>query len=280
MLAPGLYHLVQSLGTQAKWIKELSLQPFHRYVSRCLMLFAVFGLWPLLGALGARSWKSVGIISPRDRINEILLGLLLGLGSLALVAVLALVAGARHIMPLLTLEKLLELSLQAGLSAIAVSVLEELLFRGVLYGRLRSILGHPVSLVLSSALYALVHFFERPPSPASVSWFSGFETLGQMLEGITQWATLFPTFFTLTLVGVILGQMYDRTGSLFAPIALHAGWIFWLKLYSAVTVVHPAGPVRIFGSGKLIDGWTALAVMGLCAWLSTSWQPKKRGDSQ
>ena len=278
LLAPGLYHLVQALSSQAEWIQRLSHQPFHRYVNRCLILLALAGLWPLLGALGARSWKSVGIVSPGGRSREIMFSSVLGVGSLAAVAAIALLAGTRSILPGLSSEWVLRVAVQSGFSALGVAIVEELLFRGAFYGRLRSVLGHPLSMILSSALYALVHFFERPPAPLSVGWTTGFLTLGDMLHGFTRWQTSFPAFLTLILAGMTLAQLYHRTGSLYAPIALHVGWIFWLKFYAGVTVANRSQSVQLYGSGKLIDGWTALAVMGVCALLVAKWRSKRQGD--
>lgn len=279
LLAPALYHVVQGLSSHAEWIQRLSQQPFHRYVSRCLIVLALAGLWPLLGLLGARSWKSVGLVSPRGRSSELWFGFLLGLGSLAAIAAFALLSGTRSISPNLTLQWVIRVVIQSSFSALGVAIVEELLFRGTLYGRLRADLGHSFSLILSSALYALVHFFERPPAPTSVEWSTGFTTLGHMFQGFTQWRSALPAFLTLNLAGSILAQLYHRSGGLYASIALHAGWIFWLKFYAGVTVAHRPESVQIYGSGKLIDGWTALAVMGFCAWLVARWHPSRQGTT-
>lgn len=275
LIAPWLYQFAQFLAPHAEWVGSLAKQPFHRYVNRCLIGLALLGLWPLLRRLGANSWRSVGVTSPVGRGHECRFGSLLGLASLALVALIAIFAGARELAPSLTLPKLSSICLQAAASALGVAMLEELLFRGVLFGRLCTVMGHWGSLGVSSAIYAIVHFFERVTVRGPVDWSTGLTVLGQMLQGFTHLQSLLPGFLTLTLAGMILAQLYHRTQALYAPIALHAGWIFWLKLYGSITVSRQTETIWVFGSGKLIDGWTAFGVMGICAWWAFRWKPKR-----
>lgn len=76
--------------------------------------------------------------------------------------------------------------------AVAVApVCEEVVFRGYLYGGLRGVIGRGPSLVATAALFALFH---------------------QHLP------VLLPVF----LLGLLLGLLYERSGSLWAPIGFHA----------------------------------------------------------
>jgi len=149
----------------------------------------------------------------------------------------------------------------AGASALAVAVLEELLFRGALFGALRQAHHWMVALFISSTIYALVHFFQRPLPPPEITWSSGFGTLWQMMRGFGDVATLVPGFPTLTLAGMILALGYQRTGNLYFSIGLHAGWIFSLKWYGLTTLQQPKANTWIWGTDKLIDGWIALLVL-------------------
>src|SRR5439155_9770870 len=112
-----------------------------------------------------------------------------------------------------------------------------------------------------SAVYALVHFFQKPVSPVEIHWSSGLELLPRMLGGFAELQTLVPGFLTLLLAGMILGLAYQRTGNLYLSIGLHAGWIFWLKFYGVVTVAAPQASLWVWGTGKLIDGWLALGIL-------------------
>src|SRR5205814_9527542 len=117
----------------------------------------------------------------------------------------------------------------AGLSALIVAVIEELLFRGALFGSMLKAHHWRAALLVSSVVYAIVHFFQRPPSPEPITWYSGFLVLGRMLEGFVEWHVLLPGFLTLTVAGPILGLAYLQTRTLYFSIGLHAWWIFWLK---------------------------------------------------
>ena len=138
-----------------------------------------------------------------------------------------------------------------------VATLEEILFRGGIFGGLRRVLYWPFALLISSAIYALVHFLQRAELTGPVVWNSGLALLPHMLGGFADFHALVPGFFNLTLAGVLLGLAYQRTGNLYFSIGLHAGWIFWLKIYGHFTADAPQAAIWFWGSGKMIDGWLA-----------------------
>lgn len=261
LLSPWVYWLAQSGAGHSGVLARLSAQPFHRYVNRCLLALAIIGLSPFLKSLGANSWPAVGLVAPAGNGYRLAGGFALGFLSLASVALLAIIGGARSIKVDLSAVAFTSKLVSAGVSALVVGFLEELLFRGALFGALRK--AHPwvMALGVSSAIYALVHFFQRPPSPAHVTWTSGFATLLLMSEGFGEFQMLVPGFFALFLAGMILGLAYQRTGNLYLSIGLHAGWIFWLKFYGSVTLPNPQTRQWFWGSSKLIDGWLALVVL-------------------
>ena len=173
--------------------------------------------------------------------------MLLGFFSLAAVAVLAFAFGGRNVALHLTAHKVVGgISGAAGTAAV-VAMLEEILFRGGIFGGLRRVLYWPFALVISSVVYAIVHFLQRAELAGPVVWSSGLVLLPQMLAGFVDFRALVPGFFSLTLAGVLLGLAYQRTGNLYFSIGLHAGWIFWLKIYGASPFKHPT-PQPGFGA--------------------------------
>ncbi len=276
LLAPWAYWGVHGLADAfPKLFQGIANQPFHRYVNRCMIGLAVVGLVPFLRAVGARSWNAVGVVSLRGQFGNLLIGFALGFASLAIVAVLAIAMGARHLNDGLPTGRLLSLAGQAGLSAVVVAALEELLFRGVLFGRLRPVLGDFGAIVLSSGIYSITHFFQRPSPPLFIRWHTGLDILGEMLRGFLDWHSLIPGFLTLALAGGILAWLYRSTGALYASFGLHAGWIFWMKLFAGITQERPQALTWVWGTSKLVDGWTAFIVMVLCGIAVLKWGPKK-----
>ncbi len=279
LLAPWLYWGIQSLAGSHSELSGIAHQPFHRYVHRTLLVLALAGLWPLARALGARSWSALGITPLSGQLGPIAFGFGLGFLSLAVVALLGVFSGARNFNTGIPLDRLLKLMGAAAGTALVVAVVEELLFRGMLYGRMRPAIGQRSALLLSAGIYAIVHFFERPSTPLRVTWTSGFQTLQAMLEGFSHWQSLIPGFFTLSLAGILLARFFRVTGSLYGAIALHAGWIFWLGLYRGITQGQPSTLSWVWGSEKLVDGWSALGVMILCAVLVWRWAGASMSNS-
>lgn len=259
LAAPWVYWLTQWTAIHFPAVQGLTETPFHRYVNRSLLLVAVLGLWPFLLSLRSVSWKTVGLANPMDHWRRLGGGFLLGFLTLAIVAAVAIAVGSRkwasQIGPAIIGD-------MAGIAASsgAVALLEELLFRGTLFGALRR--EHPwrIALLISSAFYAAMHFFQRVKSPPEITWISGFEQLLQMMGGFITPQTLVPGFLSLTLAGMALGLAYQRTGNLYFCLGLHAGWVFWLKTLNAFTVAGPEANGLLRLSKNLYDSWLGLAV--------------------
>jgi uncharacterized protein len=264
LVAPWVYLGIQHAAESSSFLSGVASKPFHRYVNRAILVLAILGIWPLLRATGVSSWRAVGFLPVTGQGRVLARGFLLGFFSLAGVALAAGLSGARAVQSDLTLSRFLLTCGGALATAITVSLLEEALFRGLLFGRLRVALGDTSGLLGSSLIFALVHFFQRPPAPSEITPWTGLWTLGQMLHGLVEWRTWMPAFLTLCLAGWILALLYKRSGAIYASIGLHAGWIFWLKAYGAFTVAQPGASPWVWGSSQLLDGWIAWVGMIFC----------------
>ena len=197
--------------------------PFHRCFSRSMQISAVLMLWPAFRWIGIRRITELGIERNPLWSRDLLAGL-----AIAFIPVLALGAGYLAFDVYRWKNGILIVSgLRILATAGVVAILEEFLFRGVLLGLcLRSM--RPVAAVLvSSAVFAVVHFMRvaKPASGEVVSWASGFAQLPQVFSSAPQWPLLGWGIFSLLLAGVLLAVVTLRTRSLFLPIGLHAGWI-------------------------------------------------------
>ncbi|MCE2825857.1 MAG: CPBP family intramembrane metalloprotease [Verrucomicrobium sp.] len=265
LLAPWVWKVVQEAAPGS----SLAGQPFRRYVDRSLLALALAALWPMMRLGWFPGIQSAGLAwRPRSR-GDLWIGLTGGMLSMAVVAGTAIGFGARtwnpnHPLPLYFLHVARALG-----AAVAVSLIEEFLFRGMILGSLRRCRSFAVSAAISSSLFAIVHFFRRPESPASVDPWTGLEVLGRMLAGLSDPASLLPGLLSLGLIGWLLSWCRERTGSLWLPIGLHAGWIFWFKSYQFLTVPAAGSEAQAWwwGSTRLHDGWLTLVVLALTSLL-------------
>jgi hypothetical protein len=258
LLAPWLYWLAQAF---AHTFPHIAAAPFHRFVDRSLLLFALAGLWPLLRTLGITCCCEAGLVRPRGQLKKLFGGLSLGIITLAVVAGIAIACGNRVFIQTTTVHKAITLILSAIGTAVIVAVIEEILFRGGVFGGLRKVFYWPFALLISSVIYALVHFLHHAEFTGAVTWNSGLVLLPQMLGGFADFYAFVPAFFNLTLAGILLGLAYQRTGNLYFSIGLHAGWIFWLKTYGAFIANAPHAGTWFWGTGKMVDGWLSFIVL-------------------
>jgi hypothetical protein len=314
LLAPWLYHLAQWGSGHWTALAGLAKNPFPRFVLRAMLGLAVAGLWPLLRGCGMWSGREMGLTfganqkaesrnseiegkgKPRqDRVPpcpghgmwggrpvwNLAAGFAIGFGSLAGAAGLAVVCGGRALNLSHSGPEMLSLLLGATVSAAVVALVEELIFRGALFGILRKAWAWPSALAVSSAVYASVHFLQTAGAPQPIDWLSGIRLLPDLLRIPPDGLGLAPAFFTLFLAGAILALAYQRTGTLFLSIGLHAGWIFWLRAYRFLTADSPGASRLIWGSDKLIDGWLPFFVLGVVlAGLWRAGRPAANADSR
>ncbi len=274
LLAPWLAWGVQALAAYHPAFHNLANQPFHRYLHRGLLALALIGLWPLLRDLGVSAWRDVGLVKPAGQGRYLFCGFALGFASMAGIAVAALAAGAREVNGAVSAGQLVEKASGAALSALVVAVLEEILFRGAIFGAMRKAFRWPSAMVISSAIYALVHFFGQPPAPAEIQWTSGLVLLPGLLSGLVEMERLLPGLFNLMLAGALLAIAYHYTGTLYLSIGLHAGWIFWLKSYGFLTRDATNASAWFWGTSRLIDGWLALGVLAGVCWVLMKLRPR------
>ena len=270
LLAPPIYWLAQSVAHAhpdfvAQHLSKVAHAPFPRYVNRSLMALALLGLWPLVKNLEFHSVAEMGIVRPRGQWKKLGGGFVLGFVSLAIVAGISFAFHARHLNHRATGSELFRRLLDAAGTAVVTAVLEEILFRGAVFGALRKVFHWTIALVLSSMIYAILHYLETPQSPDVVTWLSGLEVLPNMLRNLGNLHAVLPGFFNLTLAGMLLAWAYQRTGNLYFSVGLHIGWIFWVKAYGIVSAMTPTADRWLWGSGRMaiVNGWVALPILFL-----------------
>lgn len=276
LFAPWLYWLAHQLAANVPAMAKLASNPFSRFVDRSLLGAALIGIWPLLRFNGTTSGQDMGLTTKKSSAPWLVArGFAVGFGSLACVAIVAILFGARLFNATHSGGQILGRAGSAALIAAIVAFLEEILFRGTLFGILRKTFSWQTALVISSAVYALVHFMQKANPPAVVQWWSGLAMLPKLFQNCPPFM---PALLTLFIAGAILAVAYQRSGSLFFSMGLHGGWIFWLKFYSFLTVTAPSANSVIWGTDRLIDGWVALFIM--CGVFGFVWKTNVIGETR
>jgi uncharacterized protein len=281
LLAPLLHALVSWASEPLPFLEKLAYQPFHRYVNRCFLVLAIIGLWPL-SRLARLSSTEAGWSRNSLWKRMLFTGLCVGFASLALPVIMCVGTGQRLWEWHGDIGHIAKHFGNAVGAAVLVSVLEESVFRGVLFGTLRKHGSLFVAALFSSSVYALVHFFERSRHEGDVVWSSGLAIFPKMLRGFADWQVVIPGFFSLLVAGLILASAVHATRSLYFSIGVHAAWIFWLKTFGFFTQAAPDGNPWMWGTAKLIDGWFALLALLFTWWLLVKWNfflPTTDGES-
>jgi membrane protease YdiL (CAAX protease family) len=119
-------------------------------------------------------------------------------------------------------------------------------------------------------IFAIVHFLKPPEGwqipDDQVIWSSGFSVLWQISLGFGSVQFLLAEFATLFAVGWVLTQVRMQTGTLWAGIGLHGGWVFGLKYFSGLTL-HQADWLPWIGQNLKI-GLAPLLTVLFTGWLA------------
>jgi membrane protease YdiL (CAAX protease family) len=150
------------------------------------------------------------------------------------------------------------------LSAIAIAFIEEAFFRAFLLGGMASDFGNRVALIASATIYAIAHLV-RSPARFYVTGYepaAGLMTLAHSLDQFSDPAIAIPTLIGLFLLGIVLGEAYILTGSVYFSIGLHCGFVLGAKMWPKIILNRAAIPWWIAGGGAipLIGGAAAWVI--------------------
>jgi membrane protease YdiL (CAAX protease family) len=259
--------------------------PFHRVVSRFWQLLLLLGLLLALRRLGLSGRADWGYGLPRpDFLRQAGAGFALGVAIMLPMSFAMLVLGILEPRAPLGLAAIAGAIASGALLGLAVAVVEETFFRGLMYGAVSREAGFTAAAWATAAVYAAIHFFARMKIPADeVAWDSGFRLLGGVLTHFADPVPVLDSFVTLLLVGLLLAGVRQRTGAVAACIGLHAGWVCIIKATRDLTTANAdaaaaflVGPFDGY-TGWLVAGWAALLVV--LAW-ARGWMGPDRASPE
>ncbi len=206
--------------------------PFHRAMNRAIMVSAVIGLilfWSRISLRSLWPWTS-------QAWKDVALGYFMAFVSAQAMLGLVLFADG------FTAEELTSAQIgkkvgAALLAALLVPVAEETIFRGFLQGELTKSFGWRAGWIATAVIFMLSHFIKISSTIDSqpVYWWSGATALGAAFQPILQGEFLSLKGLNLLLLGLLLGGIFLRTGTLWLCAALHSGWILVNLLFTDLT---------------------------------------------
>jgi len=222
-IAPPLFWLGHS-PTATHLLPALSAFDFESYFHRALLLAALLLLWPLFRSLRLRNPQDLGLEKNERAASDGMVGFLIAAIPLLACGAILIGVGVYSLR-----ENFLWSKMPAVLIAsAAVPIVEELFFRGFILGVLIRSVSKFTAVLLSSALFSIIHFLKTPEilPNESIHWFSGFILAGNSFSQFGDPILLAAGFLTLFVIGCVLADARLATRSLWLSIGLHAGWIF------------------------------------------------------
>ncbi|MBJ7258224.1 MAG: CPBP family intramembrane metalloprotease [Chthoniobacterales bacterium] len=273
LVAPPIFWAGQYMAAEglSDWLSGF---PFHRVLNRCLQVSLLVFLWPALKWIGLRRPSDLGFQKNACGARDAIAGFALAAAGVALVSALSLFAGLLAWRPDPDIAAIGRIVLTAG----AVALVEETVFRGVILGLCLWSLSARASVFLSSLLFAVLHFLKPAKTrlaPDAVQWWSGFSETFSFAGNLPPAAVLAFGLASLFLAGWVLGQCAVRTRSLWLPIGVHAGWVLGVQtanLFFKSSVADGtshlpwAGPSLV--SGAVPTGLLPLAGLVLVGWMT------------
>ena len=259
LLAPPLFWA----GNAVAFFGDVS---FQRYFNRAILIAALALLWPAVRSLRIKGWRDLGLEPDARWRRHALAGFTIGAGLVAGMALIYVPLGFYRWKAQLPWEKLPALAV----SALAVAVIEECLFRGAILGLFRRALKPFNALAWVTAIFSILHFLKPDDdfTIARVGWSSGFTLLPHVFHQFAEPMTVLAGFTTIFTLGWVLGYATLRTRSLWMSIGLHAGVVF-VKMSFAKFTKRDGDLLPWIGS-ELQIGLVPVAVLalgGVLVWL-------------
>lgn len=236
---------------------------FHRVITRFWQLLMLAGIALCIWRLGLRGRVDWGWGAPRARfLREATLGLAAGVATMLPIAVALAALAIREWQPALELAPLAGEIAAGALTGLAVALLEETFFRGLMYRGIERESGATAAIAITALVYAAVHFLGRTQIPSDqLGWGSGLALLAGALERFAAPLAIADAFVTLLVVGLVLGSVRRLTGSIAACIGLHMGWVWVIQSTLDLTVLDPGAR----------QAWLVSDYDGFTGWLVAAW---------
>jgi membrane protease YdiL (CAAX protease family) len=259
-LAPPVYWMLQAFSEEFPFLGALS---FHRVWRRILLVCTIGAL---LVSLKTLDFGKLHLQKNRYRWYDF------GWGFLFAAAPMVLLMATYVHFDVCRIKCCVELSslLRVTARAIGVSIFEETLFRGLLYGLSRQEIGALTSALWTSWIFAILHLIHSSGSTHPVDIWSGWRELQCSFNSAMPPSTFLFALVSLTATGLLLCWATEQTCSLALPIGLHVGWIFVIQTGNFFVKFQMETPGNLPWVGPhVISGTTPVGVFAILAFCFT-----------
>ena len=217
--------------------------------------------------------RSLGLYDPQWS-RKLWFGILLGGASLVVIHALFVVAGGAFFAPEEKWSYCFKLVWQGFFSGIAVALIEEVFFRGIVFQTCVKSMPVVLAYVCANSFYALLHFFKLPAGvDVQPHMLSGFSLLPLLIQNALHCSVMH--FIGLFIVGCILCYAFSRTHSLYLSMGLHGMWVFGLRVDGFFIHSIQAARGLLFGQRFYLEGMLSWCVL-LPLFFVIGWYQKKK----
>lgn len=244
----------------AQEIPFLADYKFGRVSNRAFMLLAILGLIPFFKKLKGLNLKKSGLVwDKKIWLRHFTLGYIFGLGTMLVMGAVMAVTDLRPWKEVIEVSVLVKALFKGFLTGIVVSLIEEPLFRGMIYQSVRKNFSVVNTILLISIPFAAVHFFKSKSGLITeVHWYSGFTHLSNAFH-LWKSHQIIGSFLTLVAVGIFMHLCVLKNGNLIAAIGIHTGWVNAIKIIKKATANPPSKQEMhwLLGSYDSVTGYMA-----------------------
>lgn len=220
------------------------LKPFlpfgmRKITHRVAAIVILTGSYLYLRRVQKKTLRSLGLKFTSASIQNVLHGLAISAVVVGLLGLFANIVGAHKLNATIEVVRLVKVVFLHIFIAMLIGFIEEAFFRGFLLQGFMQDMRTYAAVIITTLLYTLAHFFKPIEDP-----------LGTL-----------PKVLGFALVGVILAYAYLRSGSLYLPIGIHAGWYYFSKIYKCLFSHTGAHPYLLFGEGNFTHGGAGWLVL-------------------
>jgi len=263
LISPYIFNILLLLGRNHENLQALRNLEFESVATRTMLIGMLLAFWPALNIAGNARERVRSLFAGEKRGRQLLLGVVLGVGSMALIPLIGLWTGAYHFSG--DLDGLFLKGIAFLFAGLLVAFLEEFLFRGVLFDMLWRLIGLWAATFAAAMVFSLAHFI-NPIKPAGVvhgHWYSGFRLLWRAVMSFDLSRTeIFPYCLTLFAIAISLCVIYSWRRNLYVIAGIHAGWIWVLKM-AREGFARGEGFAWLFGNGMVVEKSYAAMIVSL-----------------